>query len=168
MAERYKRSSAFRASLDHQLKTAPSLNRYMFLQARFWLFPRCVEHLTAKGKAPAMDPSTFGRLLQVFRQCYGLSTTADLMLAAIKQATNTEVVLMAMDTVTREADCWTANDRWSRIVDVLMERLHGLEVGDLHRRIVGLLTELEMKGRLSKVEKKELKAASQKIQEVSL
>jgi hypothetical protein len=33
---------------------------------------------------------------------------------------------------------------------------------------VGLLTELEIKGRLSKVEKKELKAASQKIQEVSL
>jgi len=90
------------------------------------------------------------------------------MLAAIKQATNTEVVLMAMDTVTREADCWTANDRWSRIVDVLMERLHGLEAGgDLHRRIVGLLTDLETRGRLSKVEKKELKAASQKIQEVS-
>ena len=167
MVERYKRSSTLRVSLDHQLKTAPYLNRYMFLQARFWLFPRCVEHLTARGKTPAMDPSTFGRLLQVFRQCYGLSTTADLMLAAIKQATNTEVVLMAMDTVTREADCWTANDRWSRIVDVLMERLHGLEVGDLHRRIVGLSTELEMKGRLSKVEKKELKAASQKIQDVS-
>lgn len=157
-----------RARIDHQLTTAPFLNRYMFLQARFWLFPRCVEHLTAKGKTPAMDASTFCRLLQVFRQCYGLSTTADLMLAAIKQATNPEVVLMAMDTVTREADCWTANDRWSRIVDVLMERLHMLDVGDdLYKRVVALLSELEGKGRLSKVEKKELKAAKEKIEVVS-
>jgi hypothetical protein len=91
------------------------------------------------------------------------------MLAAIKLATNPDVVLMAMDTVTREADCWTANDRWSRIVDVLMERLHLLKAGDkLHRPIVVLLSELESRGRLSKAEKKELRHAKEKIQEVSL
>jgi hypothetical protein len=91
------------------------------------------------------------------------------MLAAIKLATNPDVVLMAMDTVTREADCWTANDRWSRIVDVLMERLHLLKAGDkLHRPIVVLLSELEGRGRLSKAEKKELRHAKEKIQEVSL
>jgi mediator of RNA polymerase II transcription subunit 12 len=156
-----------RAKIDHQLTTAPLLNRYMFLQARFWLFPRCAEHLTAKGKTPAMDASTFCRLLQVFRQCYGLSTTADLMLAAIRQATDPEVVRLAMDTVSREADCWTANDRWSRIVDVLMERLHMLDVGDdLYKPVIALLSELESKGRLSKVEKKELKVAKEKIEVV--
>jgi hypothetical protein len=72
-----------------------------------------------------------------------------------------------MDTVSREADCWTANDRWSRIVDVLMERLHILDSGhDLYKPVIALLSELEGKGRLSKVEKKELKVAKEKIEVV--
>jgi mediator of RNA polymerase II transcription subunit 12 len=166
--KRWRRSASLRDSIDHQLTTPPFLNRYMFLQARFWLFTLCADHLRPQAKVPAMDASTFARLLQLFRQCYGLSTTADLMLRAIKEAENTDVVLMAMDTVVREADCWTANDRWSRIVDVLMDRLlHSSPTEMLHRRIANLLSELDTQGRLTKTEKKELRGAKEQIEKVS-
>ena len=92
----------------------------------------------------------------------------DLMLSAIEGAENTDVVLMAMDTVVREADCWTANDRWSRIVDVLMERLLRSSPTDpLYKRSANLLSELEGQGRLTKEEKKELKVAKEQVEKVS-
>jgi mediator of RNA polymerase II transcription subunit 12 len=166
--KRWRRSASLRDSIDHQLTTPPYLNRYMFLQARFWLFRTCIDHLKARAKVPAMDGSTFARLLQLFRQCYGLSTTADLMLSAIEGAEDPDVVLMAMDTVVREADCWTANDRWSRIVDVLMERLlRSSPTYPLYKRSANLLSELEGQGRLTKEEKKELKVAKEQIEKVS-
>lgn len=141
----------------------------MFLQARFWLFPLCSQHLQAQPSIPAMDRSTFARLLLVFRQCYGLSTTADMMVRAITHAEDPEVVLMAMDTVIREADCWTANDRWGRITDALVERLHNVKPGEtLHTALITLLSELRQQGRLSSGERKDLKAAQEKEREVRL
>ena len=165
--ERWGRSTSLRDATDHQLVTAPDLNRYMFLQARFWLFPLCSQHLQTQSAIPAMDGSTFARLLLVFRQCYGLSTTADMMVRAITHAEDPEVVLMAMDTVIREADCWTANDRWGRITDALVERLHDVKPGEkLHGALITLLSELRQQGRLSSGERKDLKAAQEKAREV--
>ena len=165
--ERWGRSASLRDTIDHQLVTAPDFNRYMFLQARFWLFPLCSQHLKSQPTIPAMNGSTFARLLLVFRQCYGLSTTADMTVRAILHAEDPEVVLMAMDTVIREADCWTANDRWGRITDALVERLHNVQPGDrLHGALITLLSELRQQGRLSSGERKDLKAAQEKAKEV--
>lgn len=166
--ERWGRSASLRDIIDHRLTTAPDLNRYMFLQSRFWLSRLCNKHLQASPTAPAMDVSTFARLLQVFRQCYGFSTTADLMLQAITHAEDEEVVLMAMDTVVREADCWTANDRWTRIADALVERLHNVQPGErIHTALVRLLGELQQQGRLSGAERKDLREAKEKAKQMS-
>lgn len=168
MPERWGRSASLRDLIDHKLVTAPDLNRYMFLQARFQIFPLCHRHLQAQPSIPAMDGSTFARLLQVFRQCYGMSTTVDLTVQAITHADDPEVVLMAMDTVIREADSWTANERWGRITDALVERLHHVVPRDqLHDPLIALLTELQEQGRLTAGERKDLKAAKEKVKEVS-
>lgn len=69
---------------------------------------------------------------------------------------------MTFDTVHREADKWTAAERWPGIIDALMDRLPSLSAGDaLHRHLVSLLRDLDAKGRLSADDAAELAAASE-------
>lgn len=70
---------------------------------------------------------------------------------------------MSIDSVRREADKWTAQERWPSMVDALMDRLHNLEEGNLQRRFVELLQDLGRKGRLSREDAAEVAIIADEI-----
>jgi len=45
MVECYGRSASFQEAPRHHMRSATGLTRHMFLQARFWFYPRMVAHL---------------------------------------------------------------------------------------------------------------------------
>ena len=77
MVEQYGRSAELREAVNHEIPACAALNRYLFLQVRFWLGPAAASILTRDGDRPALDGSTFVRILRVFHLCNAYSTTAD-------------------------------------------------------------------------------------------
>lgn len=71
------------------MRSAVGLNRHILVQSRFWTYPAavtCLERWVSsvtiaevlrQGRRPAMDSSTFARVLHVFKVSRGHSTIAD-------------------------------------------------------------------------------------------
>lgn len=74
---RYGRSAMLRDSIDHQLTTAFDITRFEFVESRFWYFAAAVRHFKRNGSQPAMNASTYVRVMNVFMQCLGYSTLTD-------------------------------------------------------------------------------------------
>ncbi|OCF32517.1 hypothetical protein I316_05697 [Kwoniella heveanensis BCC8398] len=155
--KRYKRSAELREVLDYQLPTSSKMSRYLYVQARFWLAPDAGFQLKARGDTPAMDASTFARVLQVFRSCRGFATIADFVIRALQDSEDDAILDVILDTVRRDADVWTSMDGWSRLGDRLLDRYHGLQTqGRDHRRTLDFLVMLADKGRLTPDEQEEV------------
>ena len=67
---------------------------------------------------------------------------------------------LALDTVRRAAEVFTANDRWPQLTDVMMDRFHAFKLkGRYHAGLANLLLELGQKGRLSEEDVEVVKLA---------
>lgn len=65
-----------------------------------------------------------------------------------------------IDTVRRDADVWTAMDRWPRLIDALLKRNDMLEARGQHRSgLAKLLSELADRGRLTDKDEGEILAS---------
>ena len=145
--KRYGRSSSYKEAVNHRMPSADRITRYLFLQARFWLYPLAAESLVIQGRRPALTASAFARVLHVFRLCYGFSTIADYLVKALQVSQDEEILDVIIDTVRRDADTWTAMDRWEPIIEALLERNAEQDGrGRHHTRLSTLL--LEMSNRL--------------------
>ena len=126
------------------------MSRYLFLQARFWLYPQAASSLVVQGRRPAINASAFARVLHIFRLCQGYSTIADFLVKALQISRDTDILDVVMDTVRRDADVWTAMDRWEVLTDALMERNASQDAqGQHHPPLSALLVELGQRNRLS-------------------
>ncbi len=66
---------------------------------------------------------------------------------------------MIIDTLRREADIWTAIDRWPMFVDALLERLTAIDAqGQYCAELATLLLERAGKGHLSEEEEEDIRA----------
>ncbi|ORY23991.1 hypothetical protein BCR39DRAFT_548068 [Naematelia encephala] len=145
--KRYGRSAALRDEVNHQMVTATTLTRYLFLQARFWIVPAVAEKL-ASGKG-GMDASTFVRVMHVFRLCCGFSTIADLLIKALRTSDDEDILRVVIDAMQRDGDAWTAIDRWTQVTDALMYRHRLLAKNKKHLPAFSdLLLQLYKAGRL--------------------
>jgi mediator of RNA polymerase II transcription subunit 12 len=81
---------------------------------------------------------------------------------SFRYAEDEEILHMTLDTVQREADKWTAMERWPMIIDALMDRLPNV-TGSLQRRWVKVLQDLERKGRLSRDDAGEVATIAEEI-----
>lgn len=80
-----------------------------------------------------------------------------------------EILLIIIDTLRREADVWTAMDRWPTFVDALLERSAILEArGEYHKSLPALLLELARNGHLSPDEEKDVNSLIAKHSNVRL
>lgn len=97
---RHGRSALFRESIDHQLACAPDITRFEFVELRFAYFAAAVNHFKRysgvvtfadcrNGSQPAMNASTYARVMNVFMQCLGYSTLADV--SGLRYFTHTTV-----------------------------------------------------------------------------
>ncbi|RXK36282.1 hypothetical protein M231_06418 [Tremella mesenterica] len=159
---RYGKSASYRNAISHRLPSAARVSRYIYVHARFRVFPAAVEHLVRRGSMPAMDCSTFARILNVFRQARGGSTLADFLIKAFRVVQNDEVLAMAVDATRRDAEIWTAMDRWPEITDALMDRIQTLrELDHYNQDLVSLLLDLAKLGRVSAGDAAEVEAIKQ-------
>lgn len=146
---RYGKSAQLRNGLHYDMSSSRSMTRHRFVHARFRVFPAAVQHLTRQGPVPPMDTSTFCRIVDVFRQGKGGSTTADFLLKALQLVQDKEVLAMTVNAVRRDADIWTAMDRWHQVIDTVMDRIQSLRERDQYNvELMGLLLDLAKQGRL--------------------
>lgn len=81
------------------------------------------------------------------------------MIEGLRVSDDEEILLITIDTVRREADVWTAMDRWPSLVDALSERNAVLRrKGHHHKGLVNLLLELAADGYLMEDDEEELRA----------
>ncbi|WVR04690.1 hypothetical protein IAU60_001701 [Kwoniella sp. DSM 27419] len=154
----YKRSTELRDVIDYQIPSSLKMSRYLYVQVRFWLAPDAGNRLRARNGQPAMDASTFARVLQVFRVCKGHATIADFIVRALQDSEDEEILHVILDTVKRDADVWTSMDGWSRLGDKLLDRYHAIQTrGGGHPRTLELLGHLADLGRLSPEEEDEVR-----------
>ncbi|KAL7420053.1 RNA polymerase II mediator complex subunit [Cryptotrichosporon argae] len=152
----YGRLPTYRDGVSHVLPSAASLSRFLFLQARFWLAP-AFDNILRRG---ILDVSVFCRILDVYRQCRGYSSMADLLVKVTKQSSDPQIILVVIDTVRREADVWTAMDRWRQLSQVLLARFRTIQVfGAHHHALSALLLELGQKKRLPAEDANEVRCA---------
>ena len=146
---RYGKSAQLRDAVHYDMSSSRSMTRHRFVHARFRVFPAAVQHLTRQGPVPPMDTSTFCRIVDVFRQGRGGSTTADFLLKALQLVQDKDVLAMTVNAVRRDADIWTAMDRWHQVIDTAMDRIQSLRERDQYNvDLMGLLLELAKQGRL--------------------
>ncbi|WVF69703.1 hypothetical protein IAT40_004482 [Kwoniella sp. CBS 6097] len=156
--KRYKRSAELKDTLDYQLPSSSKMSRYLYVQARFWLAPDAGSLLKARGNTPAMNASTFARVLQVFRTCRGFASIADFIIRALQDSDDDEILDVILDTVKRDADVWTSMDGWSRLGDKLLDRYHALQTqGKDHPRTLDFLIMLANRNRLTADEQEEVR-----------
>jgi mediator of RNA polymerase II transcription subunit 12 len=80
-----------------------------------------------------------------------------------------ELLDIAADSIRRYADVWTAMDRWTHIIDALMDRSSEQEKkGRLHLGLITLLSELGSSGRLTADDMEEVEASLKKHRRVSV
>ncbi|KAK4684962.1 hypothetical protein P7C73_g5195, partial [Tremellales sp. Uapishka_1] len=159
-----------RDALDHHLIWPPQLNRYLFLQARFWTFPTAAASLVRQGKSPAMDASTFARMLHLYRSSVAFSTITDLLLKGLKMSSDMEVLSVIVDAIKRHEDVWTSIDAWGRLANALMDRFQRLRRREKwHHGLSELLLAMADNGRLDAEATKKVRGAKAKriLQEAS-
>ncbi|ORX33960.1 hypothetical protein BD324DRAFT_186207 [Kockovaella imperatae] len=148
--KRYGASTQYKEAVYHHLRSTNKITRHLFLQARFWIYPLAVSSLVIQGRRPAIDASAFARILHVFRECNGYSTMADYLVKALQINRDIDILDCIIDTIRRDADVWTAMDRWELLTDALMERNAAQDTaGQHHAALASLLVELARRDRLS-------------------
>ena len=166
--KRYGRSLLYKEAVNHEIPSAERITRYLFLQARFWLYPLAIESLVIRGRRPALTASAFSRVLHVFRLCNGFSTIADYLVKALQTSQDEEVLDAIIDTVRRDADTWTAMDRWEPIIEALLERNAEQDARGRHYpRLTMLLLEMSKSGRLQESDLAAVEASVEKYKTVS-
>jgi mediator of RNA polymerase II transcription subunit 12 len=84
---RFGKSAFIRESIDYQIPIAAGVTRFEFVHSRFWLFAAAVHHFKRQGSQPPMDGSTYARVMNIFMQCRGYSTLADVSCLGLMQLT---------------------------------------------------------------------------------
>ena len=85
------------------------------------------------------------------------------MIKALEWNDDDEILDLVIDTIRRDADVWTANDKWALLTNALMDRNHAQdEKGRHHSGLAALLLELARRGRLSDDDEEEVRASIEK------
>lgn len=111
-----------------------------------------------QGKIPAMNASTFARVIHILHLCKGYSSIADFIIRALRVNESHEILRISIDFLRCHADVWTAMDRWPVIVDALMDRFHQLDGKDIyHPRLPRLIIDLAKQGRAKEEDADEMR-----------
>ncbi|ODO08687.1 hypothetical protein L198_00420 [Cryptococcus wingfieldii CBS 7118] len=154
----YGQSDQLKAQVDYHLPSSTQMTRYLYVYSRFLTAHKAGGILKAHDGQPAMSASVFARVTQVFRQSRGYATIADFIIRALQEAEDPQILDVIIDIIHRDADVWTAMDFWPRLGDKLLDKYHMLErEGKDHERLVDLLRELAVKGKLNEEEEDEVK-----------
>ena len=79
-----------------------------------------------------------------------------------------EILDLVIDTIRRDADVWTANDKWELLTNALMDRNQAQDVkGRHHAGLSNLLLELVSRGRLTEDDEDEIRQSIDKHSKVS-
>lgn len=80
------------------------------------------------------------------------------MIKALQDNQDEEILAIIIDALNRDADTWTALDRWGTIVDALMDRHHIFEKKGQHNvPLTDLLLQLADQVRLSEDDEEEVR-----------
>ncbi|TXT13184.1 hypothetical protein VHUM_01585 [Vanrija humicola] len=161
--KRYGRSALIRESIDYALPSAAGITRFQFVHSRFWLFAAAMRIFKRNGSQPAMDASTYARVMNIFQQCRGYSTLADFIVRGITGTEDEEILLVIIDSIKGDAHVWTSIDRWNQITTALMERFRSMQrQGRFFAPLATLLLQIARQGRLPTASESEVRAATER------
>jgi mediator of RNA polymerase II transcription subunit 12 len=90
------------------------------------------------------------------------------LITALTSNEDEEILDVVIDSIRRDADVWTANDKWPLLANALMDRLQSQDArGRHHAALAELLLELAKRGRIGEDDEDEVKASVRKNLKVS-
>lgn len=94
--------------------------------------------------------------------------TFQFLIKALACNDDEEILAIIIDSIRRDADVWTANDKWHLLTNALMDRNQAQDArGKHHSGLANLLLELARRGRLPEDDEDEVKASNAKHPKVS-